>query len=398
MNRRTTWPGGLLLLSGLAWLVTGSAHAQTDGIFAEFNTSMGSFTCRLDHVVAPKAVASFIGLATGEQAWLDLPTGLARTNPFFHGLTFHRVIPGFVIQGGSPNGVGTDGPGYTFVDEFDLSARHNSFGTLSMANSGPDSNGSQFFLTVASTPGLDDKHTVFGKLTGGSNVVYAISQVARDANDKPLTNVVIQQVNIRRVGAAAQAFNLHAQGLASVTNVPLAIGRAGSDISLTFSNQLAADNRIHGSSNLVQWTGTKLGIEVANPLVNTLLTVPSSPQRFYRMAQVQYPGPLFVPKTMHNRNLTLQFAASFGILQIAFNSSGGGIYSQNGGPLGTLSYAWIQDAYRGRLRPISFSGIMPMDLHLDFDSPTNGTFKGTAYLSYPSIPSGTVSGTFAASP
>ena len=113
-----------------------SVRAQyTNGIYAEFNTSMGSYTCRLEYAFAPKAVANFIGLANGQRAWLDLTNGLARTRPFYDGTTFHRVIAGFVIQGGSPNGFGTDGPGYQFTDEFTNSLRHDGFGVLSMANS-----------------------------------------------------------------------------------------------------------------------------------------------------------------------------------------------------------------------------------------------------------------------
>ena len=129
-----------------------TAFAQGDGIYADFSTSLGGFTCRLEYAVAPKAVANFIGLATGQRAWLELPTGRVRTDAFYNGLTFHRVIAGFMSQGGSPNGQGTDGPGYSFVDEFNSGLRHDGFGVLSMANSGPDSNGSQFFITVSAQP------------------------------------------------------------------------------------------------------------------------------------------------------------------------------------------------------------------------------------------------------
>lgn len=127
----------------LVFAAKGSAQ-YTDGIYAEFNTSMGSYTCALYYAESPKAVASFIGLATGQRAWLDLPTGTTRTTPFYNGLIFHRVITNFVIQAGSPNGLGTDGPGYAFVDEITNTLQFDKFGVLAMANSGPDSNGSQF--------------------------------------------------------------------------------------------------------------------------------------------------------------------------------------------------------------------------------------------------------------
>ena len=105
----------LLLLCGLPCR---AQYADTNGIFAEFNTSMGSYTCRLEFALAPLACANFIGLATGQRAWLDLPSGVVKTNPFYDGTMFHRVIAGFMNQGGSPNALGTDGPGYSFVDEF----------------------------------------------------------------------------------------------------------------------------------------------------------------------------------------------------------------------------------------------------------------------------------------
>lgn len=374
-------------------------QAQTDGIFAEFNTSMGSFTCRVDHAKAPKASASFIGLATGERAWLDLPTGSIKSEPFYDGQIFHRVIAGFMNQGGSPNGLGTDGPGYSFVDEFDPRLRHDGFGVLSMANSGPDSNGSQFFITTAATPWLDDAHTVFGRLEGGSNVVYAINHVVTDANNRPLTNVVLQSVVIRRVGAAAAAFDLHAQGLPIVDGLRSSIQNNGTNLILTFSNSLNRDNRLYSSTNLTAWVGSKLGIETAQPILGGLILNTLAPQRFYRMARVSYPDTLYVPKNVVNRAISLSFSAVFGNIAILPDNPGGGLYSQNGGPVGSIAYTWVQDAYRGRLSPILFTGVVPpMRLHLDFDSATNGTFNGTALTNYPSAVGLGVSGTFTASP
>ena len=377
--------------------ILGRAEAQTDGIFADFTTSMGSFTCRLEYATAPKAVANFMGLAAGQRSWLDLPTGRVRTNAFYNGLIFHRVIAGFMIQGGSPNGQGTDGPGYSFVDEFSPSLRHDGFGVLSMANSGPDSNGSQFFITADPTPWLDDVHAIFGRLTGGSNVVYTINHVATDSNHKPLTNVVIQNVAIRRVGTAAQAFNISTQGLALVTNLPVKIARAGTNVSLTFSNRLNADNRLFSSTNLATWTEAGMGIEVAAPTTNAVYFGAGAAKQFFHVAQVQYPASLFVPRNVLGRTVTLSFSTGPGIIVISFNNSGGGTYTWSLGGPGTVdSYTWIQDPYRGRLYPIYFSKIIPMVLHLDYDSATAGTMKGTAYptLGNPMA----VSGTFTSTP
>ena len=284
-------------------------------------------------------------------------------------------------QGGSRNGQGTDEPGYAFIDEFSPSLRHDSFGVLSSANSGPDSNGAQYFVTVDPTPWLDDVHTVFGKLYGGSNVVYAINQVATGANNKPLTNVVVQGINIRRIGTAAQAFDLNAHGLPLVTNLNLKIATVGGNVSLTFSNRLYADNRLYASSDLTSWTGAELGIEIAAPISNAITRSADLGSQFFRMAQVQYPSSTLAPKTLLSRTLTLNFnGAQWGAITITFNSSGGGGYTDSLGPDGTVtSYVWAQQPYRGYASPINLSGLAPLYLRLDFTSGSAGTISGQWY-------------------
>jgi cyclophilin family peptidyl-prolyl cis-trans isomerase len=394
----TRW--SLLLLSLLVGAKTTGLAQYTNGIYAEFNTSMGSFTCRLEYASAPKAVANFIGLATGQRAWLDLPSGVVKTNPFYSGTTFHRVIAGFMNQGGSPNGLGTDDPGYAFEDEFSATLRHDSFGVLSSANSGPDSNGSQFFVTAGPTPWLNDVHTVLGKLYGGSNVVYAINHVVTGANDKPLTNIVINNINIQRVGAAAQAFNIHAQGLPVVTNLAIAIRKAANNVSLTFSNRLNTENWLYHTTNLMAWTAGNLGIEALGVSSNTVYRAATLPKEFFRMAQTQYQTTLYVPRTVASKTLSLVFDGGNGTILYSLNSTGTGTYTWTGGAGGNVvGYNWQQDAYRGRFVPMILSGIIPMNLHLDFNSATVGTFKGTALPNYPSdIGSFGVSGTFTSSP
>jgi cyclophilin family peptidyl-prolyl cis-trans isomerase len=381
--------------------ITSTAAAQyTNGIYAEFNTSMGSYTCRLDHVVAPKTVANFIGLATGERAWLDAPSGMVKTNPFFNGTTFHRVIAGFMNQGGSRNGMGTDGPGYQFVDEFNAGARHDGFGVLSSANSGPDSNGSQFFITVSTRTNLNDVYSIFGRLCGGSNVVYSINNVTTGPGDKPLSNVVLQSVMIRRVGSDAQAFDIHAQGLPVVTNLTLGIAKSGPNVDVTFSNRLDVENRFFGSIDLRNWFGVSFGFETSLPLMATVQTPYALEREFFRMIQVQYPPSLHVPKDVLNRVVTLNISGGSTFI-ITFNSVGGGSYTNSTlGGSGPISiYSWKQDAYRGRLNPFWMGGYPIMALHLDYDTPNAGTFKGTQYFVYPSSPApGALTGTFTSVP
>jgi peptidyl-prolyl cis-trans isomerase A (cyclophilin A) len=174
------------------------------GLYAVIYTSMGNIVCRLFEKDAPKTVANFRGLATGTKAWTDPETGKMKHTALYSGTMFHRVIPQFMIQGGDPTGTGMGSPGYKFEDEIDPSHTFDHPGILAMANSGPNTNGSQFFITVAPTPWLNGKHTIFGEVVSGQDVVDAISQVPRDDQDKPSTPVKITRISIRRVGAAVR--------------------------------------------------------------------------------------------------------------------------------------------------------------------------------------------------
>jgi peptidyl-prolyl cis-trans isomerase A (cyclophilin A) len=172
--------------------------SRPTGTYAIFETSQGQFAVRLFEKEAPKTVANFVGLAEGTKEFVDARTGQKVKRPFYDGLTFHRVIPDFMIQGGCPLGNGTGGPGYDFADEFHASLRHDRAGKLSMANAGPDTNGSQFFITVAATPWLDNRHTIFGEVIEGQDVALKVSTLPRDASDQPRTPVVVQKVRIER--------------------------------------------------------------------------------------------------------------------------------------------------------------------------------------------------------
>ncbi len=182
-----------LVIATLSSSVAQNATEIADGIYASFNTTKGTIVCQLEYKLTPMTVANFVGLAEGKNFKVD---NVITSKPYFDGLTFHRVIKDFMIQGGCPLGNGTGDPGYKFGDEFNENLKHVGPGILSMANSGPGTNGSQFFITHKETPWLNGKHTVFGHVVTGQSVVDSIAM-----GDKMLS------VTIVRVGAEAQNWN-----------------------------------------------------------------------------------------------------------------------------------------------------------------------------------------------
>jgi len=186
-----------------------TAHIAPEptGPTAIFDTSMGRMTCRLFDKQAPNAVANFVGLATGTKDWTD-PTTKQKVHgkPYYDGTTFHRVIPQFMIQGGDPTGTGEGGPGYSFKDEFDPDLNFDVPGRLAMANSGPDTNGSQFFITEVPDHDLDQHYTIFGQCDEHSVlIVQSIARVNRDRNDKPIDPVTLNKVTIIPAGQPVPA-------------------------------------------------------------------------------------------------------------------------------------------------------------------------------------------------
>lgn len=168
------------------------------GLYAIFETSAGEMICKLEDEKTPETVKNFVGLATGQKEYTDPKSGKKSTEPFYNGTIFHRIIKDFMIQAGDRLGMGTGGPGYKFKDEFHPSLKHTTPGILSMANAGPNTNGSQFFITLVPTPWLDNRHSVFGKIVKGENVLKTLGEVDTDGNDRPLKECTLKSVRIVR--------------------------------------------------------------------------------------------------------------------------------------------------------------------------------------------------------
>jgi peptidyl-prolyl cis-trans isomerase A (cyclophilin A) len=178
----------------------GILMARQPGVYATFDTSEGTIVCRLFEEDAPITVKNFVELAEGSREWTDPRSRNKSNSPLYHGTIFHRVIPDFMIQGGDPAGTGMGGPGYQFQDETKGSPhKFDKPGKLAMANSGPNTNGSQFFITVAPTTWLTGKHTIFGEVVEGYDVAEKISKAPRGRQDKPDEDVVVNSVKVERV-------------------------------------------------------------------------------------------------------------------------------------------------------------------------------------------------------
>ena len=182
------------------------AQGLEPGLYARLETSKGVMILRLDHERAPMTVANFVGLAEGTKEWTDPKTREKVRRPFYDGLTFHRIIRGFMIQGGCPLGNGMGGPGYEFANETHPALKHDKLGVLAMANAGPDTNGSQFYITLDAKPHLDGGYSIFGQLVRGEEVLREIGNVATDADDRPQQPVTIVKATILRLGEEAQTW------------------------------------------------------------------------------------------------------------------------------------------------------------------------------------------------
>jgi cyclophilin family peptidyl-prolyl cis-trans isomerase len=253
----TLGPAILRTLIVLTFLITPSTWAQPgEGLFAVFTTSQGEFTCELYFKRTPRTVANFISLAEGSRSWVNFSTAKISNEPYYDQTTFHRVMKDFVIQGGSPNGMGTDGPGYRFRDELHQELKHDRSGILSMAKTGQShTNGSQFFVTLAPTPWLDENHSVFGAVVEGQEIVDRIGQTPTGPGDRPIETQMIETIRIVRSGSEAEGFDVHAVNppLPSLQLIPTAIQRTNEGLDLTWDAKENHNYHVFFSDDFRKW-------------------------------------------------------------------------------------------------------------------------------------------------
>lgn len=281
-----------------------SATPTEDGIFATFEITrggapLGEFTCRLEHELVPRTVANFVGLAEGSRSWVDFQRAGLTRKPFYNGRVIFRVDPNFVIQSGSANDTNSGGgPGYNFHDEFHPSLRHAEPGVLSMANSGPDSNTSQFFITLAqgTASHLDDVHNVFGKVTEAAGLTVLQSIQVGD---------IFASVTITRNGAAAQAFDVNAHGLPTVEDGDPILRKTPSGFELDYELKDEAEYYTFHSDDLNSWQqifGSQFFIDPPSqsPRDVSAFTVGKT-SKFFTVARVQHTEPPAVTVGEGNR-------------------------------------------------------------------------------------------------
>jgi peptidyl-prolyl cis-trans isomerase A (cyclophilin A) len=398
-----TIPKAMRLL--LFLLFPAALHAQ---IYADFTVSsggspLGTFRVLLEHEKAPRTCANFIGLASGKRPWIDLTSGAVRTDtPYYDGLTFHRLIHNFVIQGGSPNGQGTDGPGFTILDEYHPDLRHSSDYVLSMAKSGrPNTGGSQFFITLAATPSLNDKHSVFGKVISGTAIIDGFKNPAlfpTGVGDVPVDPIVMDSVVISGPDYAGFDLNDAALRLPHVSGTDLSITRnaAASSMIAMFDRKTKTEYFTYGSPDLSAWS--PLGIVLSMDDGNAFqLNVESrtEPSYFLRTAPVDYGHIPDAPPDLNSPGKTLRVIFGVGDhLDISPDGTGGGTWVDTANRSGTLTQTlWTDSApangafsvdassaffialgdYRTTLLNYPFAGNnVRLETWLSFHTPTTG--------------------------
>ena len=327
-------------------------------IYADFTvssgeTSLGTFRVLLEHTKAPRTCANFIGLASGKRPWVDVTTGAVRTNtPYYKGLTFHRLIHSFVIQGGSPNGQGTDGPGYSILDEYHPDLDHSEQYVLSMAKGGaPNTGGSQFFITLRNTQELDNKHSVFGTVITGTEIIESFknsSNFPTGANNKPTTSIVMDSVVIS--GEDYETFDIDAPALrlphVSGTEMRITRDTALATMTAHFDRKPQTEYFFLGSPGLATWSSPKriLSLDSENDFADTFESRTET-QYFLNMASVDYSQIPNAPTDLNTAGNTVRILFSDGTsLDISPDGTGGGTWVDANGSGNISSVSWSDQA------------------------------------------------------
>ncbi|MCW1884430.1 peptidylprolyl isomerase [Luteolibacter flavescens] len=429
----------LLLLLASASLAHGQIYA--DFTVAQGSTTLGTFRARLDHDKAPRTCANFIGLATGRRPWVRVTTGeLVENTPYYNGQTFHRLIHNFVIQGGSPNGQGTDSPGYAILDEYHASLRHTGRYFLSMAKaSQPNTGGSQFFITLEATPSLDDKHSIFGEVISGRAIVdsftnpanFPTDRTAANAgpsdpgySDRPVTPITITNVVIS--GPDYAAFDLDAPALKLPIQKGIALvpkrNAAASTFSIVFDRGAGHEYHNSHSTDLRTWTPFRhyLSLDESEEAEISFTSV-TFPKFFMRMIDTDYSFLNNAPADLNKANRKLRITSRAGNwVELTLGGGTTGTWTASNSTSGSLSaVSWSDSApstglysatgAQARFVPLgvlsaTFSSPAGTDawtslnsVYLSFHGDTSGWVEGSATVSGSPIP-GAVNRAFTITP
>ncbi len=398
-------------------ITTTIASLASDEIFADFTVShgttpLGTFRARLDYDKVPRTCANFIGLASGQRPWIDLTTGAVQERkPYYDGLTFHRLIHNFMIQGGSPNGNGTDGPGFSIQDEFDGTLRHSGSYKLSMAKGSlPGSGGSQFFITLSAPTHLDDKHSVFGEVISGKEIIDNFANATlfpTGTADKPLTPITMTSVVVSGPGLAAFDINSPALRLPHVQTknaspfIP-SQNVGASTFTISFDRSFQTEYLSFYTTNLINWTPLTRTISVdASPGYDFNVSGVTFDRFFMRLPSVDYSEVINAPSDLAKAGASLAITSRTGeTITLDFTSSSTGTWTDSNGGSGTLtSLAWFDPISTigafgasgglaprlplGQLTatfdtPAGLGAWTSIDVILSFHTPTSGWTDGSA--------------------
>lgn len=372
----------ILLLAALCGPANAQAQIYADITLAQGASPLGTFRVLLHHEQAPRPVANFIGLATGQRNWISPHTGAVQVGvPYYDGLIFHRLIHNFMIQGGDPLGTGAGGPGYVFQDQYDPALRHAGPYVLSMANSGVNSNGSQFFITLAAAPHLDDLHSVFGTVIDDASYpdgralidgFRSSSNFPTGSNDRPLTPITIQSVVIS--GPDVDRFDLHdpALGLPEVSGLPIQLRHDAGTAAffLQWPRQRKWDYPVYTSPELETWTriGNFLSMDADANAAVAVTELFSGARGFMTMAAVDYTHTPDLPENIFGAGDALVLDIDGGTLTLEFDGAGGGNWRFVGNDA-SIETGLIEDYF------------LPQGVQL-FGIPERGLFQSPGYFTY----------------